>query len=341
VRVLIIGGTGLISTAITRTLLERGEDVTLYNRGRTRVRFDGEVEQIHGDRKDRAAFEAQVREAAPFDCVIDMICFVPEDAESLITAFGGRVAQVIFCSTVDVYNNPASRYPYTEDEARDRTLGSYGQNKVKCEDAFFAAHERGEFGVTVIRPAMTYGEGGSLVHTMGWDTGVIDRIRRGRPVICHGDGTSLWVACHVDDAAAAFANAIGNEAATGRAYHVTGEEWMTWNGYYRGIAEALGAPDVQLVHIPTDLLVKVAPRRAGVCGVNFQFNNIFDNSAAHRDLGFAYTIPWVEGVRRTVAWLDEHGRIADSDDDPAYDRVIDAWRELVDSMGQALAGLDL
>ncbi len=296
---------------------------------------------MHGDRRDYAAFEAQMKEAGRFDCVIDMVCFAPEDAESVVRAFRGRAGQVILTSTVDVYNKPASRYPYTEDEPRDRTLGSYGQNKVKCEDILFATHGRGDFAVTVIRPAMTYGEGGSLVQSMGWDTRFLDRIRRGKPIICHGDGSSLWVACHVDDAAAAFANAVGNEAAYGKPYHVTGEEWMTWNAYYHGIAEAMGAPAPELVHIPTDLLAKVAPKRAGVCAINFQFNNIFDNTRACADLGFRYAVPWVEGVRRTVAWLDANHRIGDSDEDPAYDRIIAAWREAGAGMGRRLEGLDL
>ena len=340
-RILIIGGSGLISTAITRRLLAQGADLTLYNRGRTPLRVEGDVRQMHGDRRDYAAFEARVRDAGRFDCVIDMITFAPEDAESLVRAFRDRAGQVIFTSTVDVYNKPASRYPYTEDEPRDRTLGTYGQNKAKCEDILMAAHGRGDFAVTVIRPAMTYGEGGSLVQSMGWDTRFLDRIRRGKPIICHGDGSSLWVACHVDDAAAAFANAVGNEAAYGKPYHVTGEEWMTWNAYYRGIAEAMGAPPPELVHIPTDLLAAAAPKRAGVCAFNFQFNNIFDNTRACADLGFQYAVPWVEGVRRTVAWLDANHRIGDSDEDPAYDRIIAAWREAGEGMGRRLEGLDL
>ena len=217
---------------------------------------------------------------------------------------------MIFTSTVDVYNKPASRYPYTEDEPRDKALGSYGQNKVKCEDVFSTAHERGDFAVTIIRPAMTYGEGGSLVQSMGWDTRFVDRIRRGKPIICHGDGSSLWVACHVDDAAAAFAGAIGSERAYGKPYHVTGEEWMTWDRYYQGIAEALGAPAPELVHIPSDLLAAVAPKRAGVCAVNFQFNNIFDNSPARSDLGFRYSDSLGRGrpADRGLAGREPEGR---------------------------------
>ncbi len=201
-----------------------------------------------------------------------------------------------------------------------------------------AAHARGEVPVTIIRPAHTYGEGGSFTHTFGRGTGYIDRIRRGKPIIVHGDGSSLWVSCHADDLARAFLGATGNERTFGRAYHVTGEEWLPWNRYHELVAEAMGAPPPTLVHIPTALLARVAPR-ARICAENFQFNNLFDNAAARADLDFRPTIPFVEGVRRAVAWLDANGRIENSDDDPYDDRVIAAWRQLGGDMGRALAGL--
>ncbi|MFO8006147.1 MAG: NAD-dependent epimerase/dehydratase family protein [Candidatus Brocadiia bacterium] len=327
-RTLIIGGTGRISTAITRLLAERGHDLTLYNRGNRPPPTDLPVAQIHGDRRAYDDFEAQMRQAGPFDCVIEMICFTPDDARSLVRAFRGSAGHVIFTSTVDVYSNPAPAYPYTEGTSREGALGGYGQNKVKCEDILFEADERGDFPVTIIRPAQTYGEGGGLVHIFGWETRFLDRMRRGMPIIVHGDGSSLWVACHRDDAAVAFANAAGNEAAFGRAYHVTGEEWMTWDRYHQAIAEGMGWPAPEIVHIPTDLLLKADPERSGWLGINFQFNNIFDNAAAHHDLDFEYTIPWFEGSRRTIEWLEEHDAIDSADGDPAYDRIIKAWRRL-------------
>ena len=205
-KVLIIGGTGLISTAITRQLLERGDEVTHYNRGQSEERFPPGPRRITGDRKDYATFEAQLREAGPFDCVIDMICYTPEDAASLIRALPGRTGHLLFCSTVDVYAKPASHYPIHEDEPH-RPLNSYGRDNSTCEAMLLEAHERGLFPVTVLRPAQTYGEGGSLVHGLGGRTVFLDRIRRGKPVVVHGDGMSLWVACHIDDVARAFLGA--------------------------------------------------------------------------------------------------------------------------------------
>ncbi len=338
-KLLIIGGTGLISTAITRQLLERGDDVTLYNRGRQEARFPPGTKTIPGDRRDYARFEAQMADAGPFDCVIDMVGFVPEDAESLVRAFRGRGAHLLFCSTVCVYGGPATRYPIREDEPR-RPTGDYGANKIRCEDVLQAAHTRGDFPVTILRPSQTYGEGGTIVHSLGWGTNYLDRIRKNKAIIVHGDGSCLWAACHIDDVARGFLGAAGNSNAFGKTYNLTGEEWMTWNRYHEGVAEAMHAPPPRMVHIPTDLLGRIAPKRAGISVDIFQYPSIFDNSAAIADLGFRYTIPWVEGVRRTVAWLEERNQIANSDDDPFDDRVIAAWERLCAQMGQDLADVD-
>ena len=192
-----------------------------------------------------------------------------------------------------------------------------------------------------MRPSQTYGEGGTIVHSLGGKTTYLDRIRKGKPIIVHGDGGCLWAACHIDDVGRGFVGACGNPKAFGKSYNLTGEEWMTWNRYHEGVAEALNAPNPTLVHIPADLMKQIAPKRFGISIDIFQYPSIFDNSAAINDLGFAYTIPWVEGVRRTVAWLDARGKIENSDDDPFDDRVIAAWEKLGASMGQELAGIDI
>ena len=338
-KVLIIGGTGLISTAISRQLLERGDEVTLYNRGKSEVRFPDGAKFIHGDRRDYPAFETQMAEAGHFDCVIEMIGFSPADAESAVRAFKGRIGHFIFCSTVCVYGGPAQHYPIREDEPR-RPIGGYGANKVKCEDLLMDAGKRGDFPVTVMRPSQTYGEGGGIVHTLGGKSTYLDRIRKGKPIIIHGDGSCLWAACHVEDVARGFVGAANNAVAFGKSYNLTGEEWMTWNKYSEGVAEALGAPKPTIVHIPTDVLGRIAPKASGISVDIFQFPSIFDNSAAIKDLGFKYTISWVEGVKRTVAFLDERGKIENSDDDPLDDKIIAAWEKLNAQMKEELAGLE-
>jgi nucleoside-diphosphate-sugar epimerase len=338
-KVLIVGGTGLISTAISREFLARGVDLTLYNRGVSDARFPAGAKTVTGNRHEVEAFEQQMAELGSFDCVIDMICFTPAQAESTIRAFRGRAQQLIFCSTVDVYQKPSDRYPITEAEPR---IGgnSYGRNKILCEDLFFEAGRRGDFAATIIRPAMTYGEGGKLVNLYGWGTYHIARMRQGKPIIVHGDGSALWVSCHIDDAAHAFVQATGNPVTYGQAYHVTGEEWMTWNYYYRTIAKAANAPEPRLVHIPTDLLASLMPNRSMPLVTNFQGNTIFDNSAAHRDLDFHYTIPFLEGARRTIAWLDAHNGVQSEVYDAIDDRILQAWKALSVTMVSSLPDVD-
>jgi nucleoside-diphosphate-sugar epimerase len=341
-KVLIIGGTGNISSAITRTLIERGEQVTLFNRGQTQVKIPGRYEVIVGDRYDHAEFEAQMAEAGLFDCAIDMIGYDPEDIESAIRALGGRVRQFIFCSTVDVYTKPARQYPITVNAERAPLRAfPYAYKKAICENTLLQAQDRGDFALTIIRPAQTYSDFRTPLPLIGTGPSFLRRVRQGKPIIILGNGTSLWVATHRDDVGPAFANAAGNAETFGKAYNVTGEEWMTWEQYYRTVAEVMGAPALDLVCIPSDLLGRMAPKSAAWCVVNFHFNNIFDNSSARHDLGYRYTIPWSEGVRRLVAWHDERGLIDRSADEPLYDRIVSRWRQLGDQVVSELAGLDV
>ena len=322
--ILIIGGTGLISALMTRFFLERGDQVIHYNRGQLALYPPPrEVRTIHGDRGDYSTFARQIAALGSFDCVIDMVGYALGDGESVVQAFCGRVGQFILCSTVDVYLKPASCYPYTEDEGYGG-LNSYSSNKVAIEQTLRAAHERGDFPLTIIRPAYTYGEGRGPLNPFGG--AYLDRIRAGKPIVVHGDGSALWTACHCEDVARAFVAAAGQAHTIGKAYHTPGEDWMTWNTYHGRVAEAIGAPPPELVHIPTDVLARVAPQRAGIIAKNFQFNNIFDTTAARNDLGFQPTITWVEGVRRMAAWLDEHGK--SSTTDMFEDQLIAAWHRL-------------
>jgi nucleoside-diphosphate-sugar epimerase len=323
--VLIIGGTGLISTPITRILLEQGHSVTHFNRGNKQNEFP-DVHTIIGDRAEYATFKTLLHDKK-FDCVIDMVCYKPEDAKSAIETFQGKVGQYVFCSTVDVYTKPAPYYPVTEDAPRkpSKEFG-YAYDKARCEEIFFEALEQSSFPVTIIRPAYTYHESVGVLHTFGWSTDYLERIRAGKPIITHGDGNSFWVACHADDVARAFINALGKENVLGKSYHVAGEEWLTWNHYHQTVAKALGCELPELVHIPTDVLYKLAPEQSFWAKVNFQFNNLFDNTAAKRDLDFRYTVSWEQGAKRMVTWLQEYSQSDSSPDH--YESVLQAWHKL-------------
>ena len=336
-KVLIIGGTGLISTVTTRELAARGENVTLYNRGNSEEPPPPGVQVVTGDRTDYSRFAQQAAVMGRFDCVIDMVGYQPEDAQSLVRAFRGCTEQVLFCSTVDVYQKPSWGYPIRPDAPRGG-LNDYARHKTTQENTLLEAHQRGDFAVTILRPGFTYGEGRGLVHSFGGGLSYLDRLRRGKPIVVHGDGSSFWTACHRDDVGRGFAAAAGNPKTFGKMYTVAGEEWLTWNQYHQTVARVLGGPEPRLVHIPTDLLVQIAPERAGICGDNFQFSNIFDQSASHQDFDFAYTIPFDLGVKRIAGWLEAHGKIPDSDDDPYDDLIIAAWKVFGEDLTRKLAG---
>ena len=321
--VLIVGGTGLISTGIARQAVDAGHDVTAFHRGETDADLPAAISHVYGDRDDEERL-AEAAETVDPGVVVDMVCFSPEQAERAVEAFAG-VEQFVFCSTVDVYHRPLDRNPATEDAARYPSVSEYGADKAECEDIFLDAHGDA-FQTTVIRPWSTYGEGGPVIHTMGWGTYYLDRIRTGEPVIVHGDGATLWGPCHRDDVAAAFVNAIGNETAYGESYHVTSEEVISWRQYHECVAEAMDAPDPELVSIPTDQLVAVAPDRTDPLLDHFRFSTVFDNSKAKRDLDFEYTVPFREGVERTIADLQRRDAIDDWDSE-TDDEIIAAWRE--------------
>lgn len=327
IKVLIIGGTGNISTGITRLLLENGYDVTLYNRGNTTI--EG-VKTIRGDRTDYSNFESQMSEAGSFDCVIDMVAYHPDDIRSAIRAFGGEVGEYIFCSTVDVYTKPAKRYPVKEEaERKPDPKFTYAYNKALCEQILEEAYEQKKFQLTIIRPAATYNDSSYPISFLGSSSNLLKRIEDGKPIILLGDGTSLWVSSHRDDVAVAFVGAIGNSKAYGRAYNVTGDEVISWRTYYQTIAEVLKAPGLKLVCIPADLLVNIMPQCewSGVM-LNFRFSNVFDNTLAKKDLGYEYIITWQEGVKRMIAYHRERGEIVNLPEDHLYDVLIERFEEM-------------
>jgi nucleoside-diphosphate-sugar epimerase len=324
--VLFIGGTGLISTAIARQLLQAGHQVTLFNRGKSENRLPDGAMEIRGDRKDYAAFEKTFADKT-YDVVVDMVAFHPDDSASAVRAFAGRCGQFIHCSTVCVYSGPVAQIPTTETEAY-HSLGGYGQNKIACEKLLLEAFANTQFPVTIMRPSHSYGEGGSIIRSFGPADTFVDRLRKNKPIVVQGDGNSLWASCHVDDVARGFVAVMGNAKCYGEAYNITGDEWFTWNEYHAQVAEVVGGT-LDLVHIPTDTLREVAPHFAGGTYEIFEWPSVFDNSKLKRDTDYAgQTIDFREGTRRTLAWLEANGKLTDSDADEYEDKLVEAWRKV-------------
>lgn len=325
--VLIVGGTGLISSGIVKALKTRGATITVFNRGKTDDRL-GDVQRLSGDRNDFPAFEKAMAAAGPWDVVIDMICFKPEQAESDVRAFAGRTKHFIFCSTVCTYGNTQTIIPTTE-ETPVKPLSAYGRDKVACEQIFLRAQDTAKMPVTIFRPSHTYGPGGVVINNIGWEPTFVDRLRKGRPIIVSGDGHGLWQSTFSEDVGVGFAYAAGNPKCFGQTYNIVGDEVVTWDQYTQRTAAAIGAPKPRLVHLPTDLLMALDPQRfTSALGEIFRYHGVYSSEKLKRDVPqYRPNTPYEEGVRRTVEWMDRHGTIKSADDDAFEDQLIERWEK--------------
>ena len=329
VNVLILGGTGLISTGIVKALKTRGASITVFNRGQTDDRLPPDIRRLTGDRQNFPAFESAMADAGPWDVVIDMICFRPEEAESAIRAFAGRCGHFIFCSTVCTYGNTQTILP-TPEETPQSPHSRYGRDKLACEQLFLRAHAGAKIPVTIIRPSHTYGPGGGIINNVNTDPTFLERLRRGHPIVVSGDGHGLWQSAYADDVGRAFAFAAANPRCFGEAYNAVADEAVTWDEYILRTATALGAPAPRLVHLPTDFLLAVDPKRYATLAEIFRFHGVYSNAKLKRDVPeFRLTTPFEEGVRRTVAWIDRHGKNPAPAAVTLEDQLVAAWDRFV------------
>jgi nucleoside-diphosphate-sugar epimerase len=302
-KVLFIGGTGIISSACTALAVERGIDLYLLNRGETTKRGPTPTgaKVLRGDYHDEASLKSALGEHQ-FDVVVNWIGFVPEQIEKDIAIFRGRTKQYIFISSASAYQTPPARLPVTESTILDNPFWEYSRNKIACEERLVQAYRAEKFPITIVRPSHTYDK--TLLPFRG-DYTNIHRMRNGEPVIIPGDGTSLWTLTHHQDFAKAFVGILGNQQAIGEAFHITSDEWLTWNQIYELIAAAAGVNSPNFVHIPSDLIASFDPDwGAGLVGDKSN-SMIFDNSKIKRIVpDFVATIPFAQGAQEIVNWYD-------------------------------------
>lgn len=331
-RVLVLGGTGLISTGVVSLLCERGSEVVVLSRGHRRsTKVDG-VEYVSGDRNDLLGLETM--RSGSFDSVIDMIGFAPRQVEMTVRAFAGSIGQYIFCSTVDVYSKNSRPFPLTESAPRNpSTTFAYALGKARCEQVLEAADREGAFAVTLMRPAATYLD--TAIAPVGSYQLNIERLLKGLPIVIHGDGSSLWASAHRDDVANAFANAVCNPQAFSRAFNLASTELLTWDEYWISVAQAMGLGEPGLLHIPTDVLGSLVPHLSEWCVENFQFNNIFDVTAAEQALGFRLTKTWAEGCAGLSFHFDQE---VDQFLESSVDDLVTAWSGAVARATSSLGG---
>lgn len=326
-KTLFIGGTGIISSACAELAIERGVELYLLNRGKTTSRPVPEgAHVLHGDIRDPASARAAL-EGHTFDSVVNWIAFTPEHVETDLELFRGRTGQYVFISSASAYQTPPARLPITESTPLKNPFWEYSRNKIACEERLVRAWREENFPITLVRPSHTYDKT-TLPVDGGWT--VIERMRRGKEVIVHGDGTSLWTLTHHKDFARGLVGLLGCPAALGDSFHITSDEWLTWNQIFEILAAAAGA-EARIVHVPSDTLAAFdAGWGAGLLGDKAHCM-ILDNSKLKRVVpDFTATIPFWQGAREILAWYDA---------DPARQKFSAERDALIDRIITAMAAV--
>jgi nucleoside-diphosphate-sugar epimerase len=320
-KVLFIGGTGIISSACSDLAVQRGMELYLLNRSQSfRPAAEG-AHIISGNYHDPESVLAALGELE-FDVVVNWIAFTPDQVERDIAMFAPRAGQYIFISSASAYQTPPASLPVTESTLLDNPYWQYSRDKIACEERLVAAYREQKFPMTIVRPSHTYDK--TLLPPHGGYT-VIDRMRKGKPVIVHGDGTSLWTLTHHCDFARGFQALLGNFQAIGQVYHITSDEWLTWDQIHQILGRAAGA-EPQIVHIPSETIAAYDPEwGAGLLG-DKAHSMIFDNSKIKRlapDFA-ASSIPFTRGAEEIIEWYDaDPGRqVVDHELNHLMDRIL-------------------
>ena len=322
-KVLFIGGTGIISSACSKLAIERGIDLYLLNRGTSPRPAPDDAHILPGDIRNLALMKSALANQT-FDAVVDWNVFTPDQAKQDIELFRDCTAQYVFISTASVYQTPPVSLPVTESTPLDNPYWEYSRNKIACEHLLMQAYRGEKFPVTIVRPSHTYDQ--TMLPLHGRYT-MVDRMRRGKKVIVHGDGTSLWTLTHHRDFARGFVGLLGNSHAIGDSFHITSDEILTWNQIYDIVAQAAGT-QAQVVHVPSDYIAKFDKEWGdGLLG-DKAHSMIFDNSKIKRIVpDFIASIPFSIGAREILAWHDaDPARHAiDVELDQTIDRILAAY----------------
>ena len=302
-KILFIGGTGVISSACAQLAVARGHDLTVLNRGRRPAL--NHVRQLTTDISDPNAATAALGQET-WDAVVDFIAFTPADIAARLALLRGRTAQYLFISSASAYQKPVIHLPITESTPLVNPFWDYSRNKQACEDRLLDALRTEGFPATIVRPSWTYDETKITVPVnSSKNYTIVHRLRQGRPVIVPGDGTSLWTMTHTTDFAKGLVGLLGHSGAIGQAFHITSDEVLTWNQIYRMVAAAAGAPAPRLVHVASDFLTACLPEFAGGLHGDKAHSVFFDNTKIKRFVPeFVATTPFHTGMARSIAWFD-------------------------------------
>lgn len=330
-KVLFIGGTGTISMAISRLLLSQGHTLYLLNRGSRNTGLSGDLIELKADINDEAAVAALISDLK-FDVVADFIAFVPEQLERDYRLFREKTKQFIYISSASAYQKPLSDYRINEGTPLANPYWEYSRNKIAGEEYLMKLYREEGFPVTIVRPSHTYDERSIPLGAHGekGSYSVIKRMLEGKPVIIHGDGTSLWTITHNSDFAKGFVGLMGNIHAIGEAVQITSDESVTWNQIYQIIADALHVK-LNAVHVASEFLDACSDYDFTGSLLGDKANTVvFDNSKLKRLVpGFTATVRADQGIRSTIEYVLSHPecQVEDPEFDDWCDRVIEALEE--------------
>ena len=316
-KILFIGGTGIISSACSQLAIQRGFDLYLLNRCQSTRPTPPGARVLTADIRNPQSAQAAL-ENLDFDVVVDWVAFTPDHIQTDLDLFRNRTGQYVFISSASAYQTPPASLPVRESTLLDNPYWQYSRNKIACEELLVQAYRQEKFPATIVRPSHTYD------HTLlpfhgGWT--VVDRMLRGAPVIVHGDGTSLWTMTHNTDFARGFVGLLGNSHAIGEIFHITSDEWLTWNQIFELTARAAGT-QARMVHIPSDLINAFDPDWGASLLGDKSHSFILDNSKIKQFVpDFKCTTPFSSGIQEVITWFNQT---------PAARKVDDNFNQICD-----------
>lgn len=334
-KVLFIGGTGLISMASSKLAIEKGIDLYLLNRGNNSSFVPEGATVINADiNNEDAAKEALGN--LEFDVVVNWIAFTPDEIERDIRLFNGKTKQYIFISSASAYQKPVSHYLIDESTPLANPHWDYSRNKIACEERLMKEYRENGFPFTTVRPSFTYGDVMIPAAVTSWNNpwSLVDRMKHGKKIIVHGDGTSLWTMTHNSDFAKGLVGLLGNQKAIAHAFHITSDEVLTWDQIYEAIFSAVGVKPY-IIHIPSEFIMRFDPSEEGNLLGDKAVSAVFDNGKIKSFVpGFVATTSFSQGVRQSIAWFEQETSRCVVDDgwNKLCDRIIAAY-EL--GLGQA------
>ena len=331
-KVLVLGGTGVISTSIVDRLNECSYDATVFNRGMRPARYKNPVKTIVGD-KNAADFAQKVKSGG-FDAVIDMISYNKDDAAGTLQAFEGQDVHFVFTSTVAAYKRPYNSIPVVEsNDTYDTDIFPYGYHKAQMEGFLNEKSAQG-VKITIIRPSLTYGIGCKNIGVLRNNYGSIHRIEQQKPLIMFGDGTNPWAYTFAPDLAKAYVGCLNRPVCFGQTYHATSDDVRIWDDLFLEFGKIVGKTP-KILHMSTEVLHKASPDRFGHVLQEKMFSGIFDNSKIKAHVPeFVCEYPLDRILKEIYDWYmsDANARVVDSELDAFEDGLVEKYYRCIEIM---------